>query len=113
MSNMYHDPDEVQAAIDNPFPGNPKTYFRIAAWGSIGIHAYLFFGYWAIKVFLARQEWPTGWFVPVATMVSALFFARFSYRWIMRLDAQYGRGSGWALETTSVKLPWERQRKKK
>jgi len=50
---------------------------------------------------------------PVAAIVSALWFARFSYRWMMRLDAQYGRGSRWQLDSTIVKLPTERPRKKK
>ena len=105
--------DEGAVAASTPFSGNPKLYRRIAVWGSLGVHAYLFFGYWAIKVFLAGEEWPTGWFAPVATLVSTLWFARFSYRWMMRLDAQYGRGSGWQLDSVSVKLPTEKPRKKK
>ncbi len=109
----FYSEEEIQAAIDLPFPGTPRTYLKIAIWGSLGIHAYLFFGYWGIKYFLAGETWPNGWFVPVATLISALFFIRFSYRWIMRLDAQYGRGSGWRLESTQVKLPWERLRKRK
>lgn len=107
------DIDNTNAASEFvPFSGNPKRYRTIAIVGSIGFHAYLFFGYWAIKVFLAGQPWPTGWEVPVATLASMLFFARFSYRWIMRLDAQYGKGSGWTMEPTEVKLPRERKRAK-
>ena len=108
MSDQYSNPTEVAVAIDSPFDGNPRRYLRIAIWGSIILHAYLFFGYWAIKVFLAGESWDMGWFPPVATIVWAAFFARFAYRWIMRLDAQYGRGSGWVLQSTTVKLPWER-----
>ncbi|MDE2561133.1 MAG: hypothetical protein KGL48_02700 [Sphingomonadales bacterium] len=104
---------EVEAAISSPFPGTPATYLRIAVLGTIAIHVYLFAGYWAIKTFLAGEAWPTSWVPLAATVASAAFFSRLAYRWIMRLDAQYGRSSGWVQVTTTVKLPWERPRKKK
>jgi len=111
------DIDKAQAdpeiAAARPFGGTPRQYLRLAVWGSLALHAYLFFGYWAIKHFLAGEAWPNGWLVPAATVASALWFARMSYRWVMRLDAQYGRGGGWELKSTSVKLPTERRRAKK
>jgi len=113
MSDSVNSVQEGEIAAATPFSGNPAKYRRIAIWGSIVCHAYLFLGYWAIKTFLAGETWPTSWFAPVATVASALWFARFSYRWIMRLDAQYGRGSGWVLNPTTVKLPMEKPRKKK
>lgn len=103
------DPEVTDA---RPFPGTPAIYRKIAIWGSLGLHAYLFIGYWAIKTFLAGEQWPTSWVPLAVTVVSAALFARFSYRWIMRLDARYGRGSGWILHSTRVKLPFERTRKK-
>ncbi|MEZ5946973.1 MAG: hypothetical protein R3C04_09025 [Hyphomonas sp.] len=99
-------------AEDMPFSGSPQKYLRLCVIGSLAIHAYLFLGYWAIRNFLADDPWPKGWLVPVLTVVSAVWFAWYSYRWIMRLDAQYGRGSGWILEPVTVKLPWEKSRKK-
>lgn len=96
-----------------PFSGQPRTYLRIAVLGSIALHAYLFAGYWAIKVFVAGEAWPRSWFPVVATIVSAAVSARVAYRWIMRIDAQYGRGSGWLMESTRLKLPWETARGRK
>lgn len=104
---------DLEAKGARAFAGGPADYRKIAIWGSLGFHAYLFFGYWAIKTFLAGEVWPTSWVPPLITIVSAILFARFSYRWIMRLDAQYGRGSGWVLESTSVKLPMEKPRNRK
>lgn len=101
-----------EATIFTPFSGSPKLYRRIAIWGSVGIHLYVFVGYWAIKAFLAGEKWPTDWFPATIALVSCILFARMSYRWIMRLDAQYGRGGGWDLVPTQVKLPWEKPRRK-
>lgn len=103
---------DPETANIKPFPGTPKIYKRIAIWGSYGFHAYLFVGYWAIKTFIAGETWPTSWVPAVVAVVSATLFAYYAYRWIMRLDAQYGRGSGWVLISTRVKLPWERPRRK-
>lgn len=104
--------EEGLVAARTPFPGTPAIYRRIAIFGSIGIHAFLFAGYWVIQTSLAGECWPTNWWPPVLTIGSALLFARFAYRWIMRLDAQYGRGSGWELKQSLVKLPFERQRRR-
>ncbi len=93
------------------FAGTPALYRKIAIWGSIALHAYLFLGYWAIKVFLAGEAWPASWAPPAITLLSAAWFARFSYRWIMRLDARYGRGSNWEFDSVRDKLPRERSRK--
>ena len=91
-----------------PFPGTPRFYRRLAVFGSLGIHLYLLAGFYIVKNFVAGEPWPTSW-VPIAIgLASMLLFAHFSYRWIMRLDAQYGKGSGWRLEPTMVKLPWQR-----
>lgn len=106
-------PDSGEATVFVPFNGTPARYRRIAVWGSIGIHLYLFVGYWAIKTFLAGEQWPADWVPPVVAVASCAWFARLAYRWMMRLDAQYGRGGGWDLVPTKVKLPWERPRTKK
>lgn len=104
--------EEVAAAIASPFNGTPALYRRIAIWGSIGVHLYLFGGYWAIKTFLAGETWPTDWIPAAIALGSCAWFARTAYRWIMRLDARYGRGGGWLLLPARVKLPWEKQHRK-
>jgi hypothetical protein len=95
-------------------PEHPAKYLKICVLGSIGIHAYLFFGFWAIKVVPGSHEpWPNDWLVPMLTVSrQPIWFAWYSYRWVMRLDAQYGRGSGWIQEPVTVKLPWEKSRPK-
>lgn len=105
-------PADPEAESVLPFDGTPQLYKRIAMWGSLGFHAYLFVGYWAIKTFLAGESWPNDWLAPALFAASAVWFAWFSYRWIMRLDARYGRGSGWLLESVQVKLPREKPRRK-
>jgi len=99
---------DPELAGARPFAGNPKRYRRLAIWGSIVIHAYLFFGYWAIKTFVAGEQFPSSWLVPAGVVASAIWFAFFSYRWTMRLDAQYGSGSRWIMESAQIKLPRER-----
>ena len=105
--------EEGALAARTPFPGKPRTYLRLAVLGSIAIHAYLFIGYWVIKVFVAGETWPVSWVPVAATIASAAVMARVAYRWIMRIDAQFGRGSGWSLESTTLKLPREQARGRK
>lgn len=109
-----HDPEITTAtsgtgetSVRLPFSGSPARYRRIALWGSLGLHLYLFVGYWAIRTFLVGEAWPASWVTPALTVASSLWFAHFAYRYIMRLDAQYGSGGGWVLHSTRVKLPWE------
>lgn len=98
---------DCEAAGARPFSGSPAKYRRFAVWGSVAFHAYLLVGYWAIKRYLVGEPWPTNWWPVLGGVASAALFARFAYRWIMRLDAQYGLGSGWVLQSTTIKLPRE------
>ena len=59
----------------------------------------------AIKYFLHGETWVFGWKPIAIAVVFALLFSRMAFRWIMRLDAQYGSGSSWTLESVQVKLP--------
>jgi hypothetical protein len=87
------------------FPYTPRDYRRIAILLAVGIHAYLYAGMVVLTFVLHGQDWILGWRPIVVTILSALLFGRFAFRWMMRLDAQYGRGSGWSLARRTVKLP--------
>lgn len=99
-------PAPPSAVPDLPeFPWNPKRYARLAVLLSVGIHTYLYLGMIGIVYLLNHQDWILGWKPLAAAAVSAVVFGRLAYSWIMRLDAQYGSGSGWRLVSRSVKLP--------
>ncbi len=100
--------DNGSVAHMGTFSGTPALYRKLAIFGSIGVHLYLFVGFYLLKNFLAGEPWPTNAVPIVAGLISTLLFTFFSYRWIMRLDARYGRGSGWDLVSTTVKLPWQK-----
>ncbi|MGI9292721.1 MAG: hypothetical protein ACR2PS_01955 [Pseudomonadales bacterium] len=87
------------------FSGNPKSYLRIAITGSILFNLYLYLGLAGILYFLHGQTWPFGWKPILITVLFTAFFARAAFRWIMRLDAQYGTGKGWRMVSQTVKLP--------
>jgi hypothetical protein len=87
------------------FPWGPVQFRRYTIAITIGIHAYLYLGMVVLAYVVNDQRWILGWKPLAITLVSAALFSRLSYRWIMRLDAQYGRGSGWALVSRAVKLP--------
>ncbi len=92
------------------FNGNPRLYLRIAVIGSIVLNAYLYFGLAAITWMRHGDTWVFGWKPTLITVLFTVWFARTAYRWIMRLDAQYGSGKGWALESRPLKLPEPRSR---
>lgn len=94
-----------------PFSGSPKLYLKWCIIGSIVFHSYVLFGYWFIKNVIVGVPWPESYWPIIATILWTAFFARMAYRWIMRLDAQYGRGKGWEMESITVKLPYEKARK--
>lgn len=95
----------ADVAVSLPFNGTPQRYLRISILMSIGIHVWLYGGFSAIKYFVHGETWVFGAKPILITVVSTLLFARFSYRWIMRLDAQYGSGSSWRMVRRMVKLP--------
>ncbi len=102
---------EPQAIAARPFSGNPGLYRKFAWGGSVLIHTYLYFGFLFLHGYLGEADWVFGWKPAALAIVSCLLFGRVAFRWIMRLDAQYGRGSGWVLASRTVKLPQPRQRK--
>lgn len=98
-------------AAPKPFSGSPDLYRKFAWGGSIAIHAYLYAGFLFFHGHLGGAQWVFGWKPAAIAVASCLLFGRFAFRWIMRLDAQYGQGSGWQLDAKTVKLPEPRRRK--
>ena len=39
------------------------------------------------------------------TLLFMLWYVRYAYRWMMRADSQWGKGSGWVLKERTVILP--------
>jgi hypothetical protein len=95
-----------------PFSGTPRLYLRTSIAMSVGIHLWLYLGMLFFHGYLGGAEWVFGWKPAAAALVACVLFARFAYQWIMRLDAQYGSGSGWALPRRVVKLPEPRPRRR-
>ena len=87
------------------FSGTPKKYLRIAIIFSIVLNSYLYFGLALVLYWHNGQTWMFGWKPILITVLFAVFFARVGYRWMMRLDAQFGTGKGWVLESRMLKLP--------
>lgn len=95
------------------FPGNPKQYRKasiiIAVYVSVSVYVAFGLVKWFVHDELLLNDWK-------ALLVIALFiplYARFCFRWMMRLDAQYGSGRSWHLESCRVKLPEFRPPNKK
>tara|TARA_R110001592_G_scaffold357416_1_gene660628 strand:+ start:211364 stop:211666 length:303 start_codon:yes stop_codon:yes gene_type:complete len=95
------------------FSGSPKKYLRIAVGGSIVLNLYLYLGLTGVLFYCHQQTWMLGWKPVLVTILFTAAFARLAYRWIMRLDAQFGSGKGWSLESQMVKLPEPVTRTKK
>ncbi|MFK7733884.1 MAG: hypothetical protein AB8B48_19845 [Pseudomonadales bacterium] len=104
---MSSNPDNKLA-----FSGSPQKYLRIAIFGSILLNSLLYFGLAAIEYFFQGETWLLNWKPALLVVVFTAVFARIAYRWIMRLDAQFGSGKGWAMVPYSVKLPEQVFRKK-
>ncbi len=87
------------------FSGNPHRYRGIAIWATIALNAWLYAAFASIQYFAYGETWPLGWKPVAIVLVFTAWFARFYYRSMMRLDAQYGTGGSWQLVQRSVKLP--------
>ena len=95
------------------FSGNPKRYFRLALLIPAGVCLWIYVGFVAAKWLFLGENWLHVWQLPASLVAISLFVSRMYYRSMMRLDAQYGRGSGWILKEATVKLPEQRFRMKK
>ena len=93
------------------FSGNPKKYLRFAIISSLAINLYLYFGLAAVLYLHNGATWVFSLKPVVVLVLFIVLYARTAYRWMMRLDAQYGTGKGWVLESRMLKLPERRIRK--
>lgn len=87
------------------FSGSPAKYRRFAIISSITLNGYLYVGLAALQYWANGSTWLFGWKPVLVTVVFTALFAYLSYRWMMRLDARYGTGRGWTLESRRLKLP--------
>ncbi|MCC7258658.1 MAG: hypothetical protein IT486_09820 [Gammaproteobacteria bacterium] len=87
------------------FSGTPKKYLRFAIISSVVFNFYLYLGLAAVLFWHNGATWLFSWKPLLVTVVFTIVFARVNYRWMMRLDAQYGTGRGWTLESRRLKLP--------
>ena len=91
--------------MSSEFPGNPGVYRQIAIWSAIGMFLWLYGGTALVQHLWLGETWLLSWKPAVIGLAFTLWYSRMSYRWMMRLDAQFGKGSGWELHEKSVKLP--------
>ena len=87
------------------FPGNRKLYRRIANWSTVGILVWLYGGMALVQLWWSGTTWMFEWKPIVVGIVFAIWYSHMSYKWMMRLDGQFGRGSSWNLQERTVKLP--------
>lgn len=93
------------------FSGNPRLYRRQAILLSFIVHVWIYVFFVATKYIGQDENWLGVWQLPAFLLISAVVTAWMHYRWVMRLDAQYGKGSGWELKEVTVKLPILRERR--
>jgi hypothetical protein len=91
--------------MSRQFPGKSSLYMKIALISTIAIFTWLYGGTALILFLNSGETWLLGWKQILAVLVFALWYCRYAYRWMMRLDGQYGSGSGWDLTESTVKLP--------
>ena len=91
--------------MSKEFPGNPGLYRRMAIWSTIGMLFWLYGGTLLLQHLWHGETSLLSWQPAVIALVFALWYSRMAYRWMMRLDARFGKGSGWQLLERSVKLP--------
>ncbi len=88
-----------------PFSGTAPRYKRFAIILSGAIHLWIYVFFVATKYIGQGENWLNVWQLPAALAASAVFVAILHFRWMMRLDARYGKGSAWELKEVTVKLP--------
>ena len=87
------------------FSGTPKKYLRMSIILSLALNSFLYLGMVFLQYGLNDKNWILGWMPLLIAVLFTIWFARASYRWIMRLDGQFGSGKGWSLESRPIKLP--------
>jgi len=90
------------------FSGNPARYRRITLVFPLVFNLVLYLGMVAIIWGVQGEDWILGWKPLLSLVLMSAFYIRVAYPWIMGLDARFGKGSGWKLESQSIKLPERR-----
>jgi len=87
------------------FSGTPQLYKRQAVLVAVGVHVWVYILFVATKFLAQGENWLGVWQLAAGFAVSTVIMGLLHYRWVMRLDAQYGKGSAWDLKEVTVKLP--------
>ena len=88
-----------------PFSGSPGRYKNFAIVLSGAIHLWIYAFFLAVKYIGQGENWLDVWQLPAGLAISAMITAVLHFRWMMRLDARYGKGSSWEFKEVTVKLP--------
>jgi hypothetical protein len=91
--------------MNRSFSGNPKLYLKISVYSAIYIFVWLYGGTALIMYLWSGETWLLNWKILLFVVVFTAWYGRYTYRFMMRLDGQYGSGSGWTLNEERVKLP--------
>lgn len=92
------------------FSGTPAKYRKITIVFPIVFNGLLYLGMIGVVYGILGQTWILGWKPAAIALAATAFYIRVAFPWIMGLDAQYGRGSGWKLDSRPIKLPERSQR---
>jgi hypothetical protein len=92
------------------FPGNPRLYKRQAILLSCAAHGWIYLFFTITKYVGNGENWFGRWQLILGLVLSACITVHLHYKWVMRIDAQYGKGSAWELKEVTVKLPVLRAR---
>jgi len=91
--------------MTRPFFGTPALYLKVAVITTLAFIVWLYGGMVLVLWLSSGSTWLLGWKPVLFVVLFSLWYCRYAYRWMMRLDGQYGSGSGWDLTETAVKLP--------
>jgi len=87
------------------FQGTPRQYLRIAILSTIIWVTWIYGGAALVQYLWSGNTGLLDWKPALGALLFGAWYARFAYRWMMRADAQWGKGSGWVLTEHTVKLP--------
>ena len=87
------------------YPGNPRMYLRIVVATTVFWAIWMYGGMALVQYLWTGETWMFHWKPALVAVLFFAWYARYAYRWMMRGDAQWGKGSGWVLKERTVKLP--------
>ena len=87
------------------FTGHPRQYLRICIVLSAVWLLWIYGGTALVQYLWNGSTGLLGWKPMLGALLFTAWYTRWAYRWMMRGDAQWGKGSGWVLVEKTVKLP--------